>query len=616
MALKLWLPLQGDLHNQGLYNLPDPSVSSVTWDPNGKLGYCSNKTAIWHLQNEIVENIWSIAIWINNKSGSWSSSNNIIFCKNASTSEGHIYFSIKGGTQFIVGVNKYTENSYAFNFEANKWYHLAATYNGYTLKMYINGEEVKSVVDTTEYVEGRNNIGLCCRSANTSGTSRTGQISAYYCNDLRLYDHALSKTEIKEISQGLILHYKLDGILGGLNPNLFKSIPKAYSSSSYGAYDLYLTENLVEGETYTVQLWDITISHTGKIAGNNLGISLYWGGGSVNLGSWSGSIFSTGHADYVSKTITITSTQASHTQAANAWLRLYNSVPLVDGTKYMKIGKWKIEKGSIATPWCPTVEEIGIDTTKIIDSSGYNNHGTITGILTTSNTGGRYNSCTYIDSGNINYITTPILNLPGDAITLNFWFKSTNTSPGSNYHMPLEGTANSNQSYECSIYKTGYYRSGLVVDGVRKVDNCTSTKLTDGNWHMCTTTYDGTTIKRYVDAISEKDTTVTGTLVTSTAFVLGHYGSRTSYYSKESYESDVRIYTTALSQQDIEELYHTSLKIDNFNKIHTFELEEKDNSSIKINKNGILLTENEFIQNTKSAFYKDKRIEAKEFIER
>jgi hypothetical protein len=125
-----------------------------------------------------------------------------------------------------------------------------------------------------------------------------------------------------------------------------------------------------------------------------------------------------------------------------------------------------------------------------------------------------------------------------------------------------------------SIYKTGYLRGGLVVAGTRKVDNCTSTKLTDGSWHMCTMTYDGTTIKRYVDAVMEKSTAATGSLITSSYFILGHYGSNTSYYSKEAYTSDVRIYTTALTEFQVKELYNTSMSVDSNGNIYARELVE------------------------------------------
>ena len=229
----------------------------------------------------------------------------------------------------------------------------------------------------------------------------------------------------------------------------------------------------------------------------------------------------------------------------------------------------KIEKGNIATPW--TSDNV-IST--VYDSSGYSYNGTVVGGLTAAAPSPRYEAATYTSSGNTNYITTPTLNLPGDQITLNFWFKSANQSPGSNYHMPLEAAASSNQAYEMSIYKTGYLRGGLVVAGTRKVDNCTSTKLTDGNWHMCTMTYDGAAIKRYVDAVMEKSTAATGSLVTSTYFVLGHYGSNTSYYSVEAYTSDVRIYTTALNDNQVKELYDTSATIDNAGNIYAREIKE------------------------------------------
>jgi hypothetical protein len=45
-------------------------------------------------------------------------------------------------------------------------------------------------------------------------------------NDFRVYDHCLSLSEIKEISQGLVLHYKFDDKPINISPNLVTSITK------------------------------------------------------------------------------------------------------------------------------------------------------------------------------------------------------------------------------------------------------------------------------------------------------------------------------------------------------------------------------------------------------
>jgi hypothetical protein len=78
----------------------------------------------------------------------------------------------------------------------------------------------------------------------------------------------------------------------------------------------------------------------------------------------------------------------------------------------------------------------------IYDSGGYNNNGTIVGSLQAKTSSARYNCCTYIETGASQYINTPVLNLNNEAITLNIWFKSSNTSPPSNYHMVVDSISN------------------------------------------------------------------------------------------------------------------------------------------------------------------------------
>jgi hypothetical protein len=116
----------------------------------------------------------------------------------------------------------------------------------------------------------------------------------------------------------------------------------------------------------------------------------------------------------------------------------------------------------------------------------------------------------------------------------------------------------------------------MVINGTRYVINGGS-GLLDGNWHMLTATYDGASIKRYIDGeiVSSMTQTVSGTLNGANAkFLFGHYGPNTSYYAKDMYLSDARIYATALTPAAIQELYHTSASIDNKYNGYGYELQE------------------------------------------
>ncbi len=260
--------------------------------------------------------------------------------------------------------------------------------------------------------------------------------------------------------------------------------------------------------------------------------------------------------------------------AANGTTRIYcgglNSIGEV------LICGWKLEEGNCATPWCEAdSEDSSLNNLRHIipDVSGFNNNASVVGDLSRISPSVRYCVGMYQDNGLTNYIKTDSIYLPTDACTMNIWIKSSNTAPTGNYHDPFCAYSTP-ASYELSIYKIGYLRAGLNISGTRKVDNCTSTKLLDGNWHMITLTYDGATIKRYVDTVMEKSTAATGTLTSPMNFAFGRYGSGTTYGSKEMSYSDARFYATALTQKQIEELYNTSMSIDKEGNILVREVEE------------------------------------------
>ena len=130
--------------------------------------------------------------------------------------------------------------------------------------------------------------------------------------------------------------------------NLLRYAPKSKTPTNYQALQLDLTEKLVKGQTYTLQLWDIDISHTGKQA-SELNVSVFAGGGNNLLATITG--FTNGHADYKVVTFTVSVNPNQPTHLDNLWLNIYNSVPNASGTLNLTIGSWKLEKGNKATEW-------------------------------------------------------------------------------------------------------------------------------------------------------------------------------------------------------------------------------------------------------------------------
>ena len=131
--------------------------------------------------------------------------------------------------------------------------------------------------------------------------------------------------------------------------NLLLAQPKSYSATAYCAYQVNLAENLVAGQQYTLQLWGVTLD------ANSAGIRPYWGGGNVNLIS-NESLVPDANG-YISYTFTITSAQASHADASNMWLNIYNW-PSSHSNKNMSMTKWKLEVGNKVTDWSPAHEDV------------------------------------------------------------------------------------------------------------------------------------------------------------------------------------------------------------------------------------------------------------------
>lgn len=596
MSLRLWAPLDGDLRQIGVSNAVLTN-DGATVDNSGKIGKCYS-FANTHIivDSTDIQNIlsstsqpFSMACWIYLNS---DETDRVIIFGNFDANPFVNWELAANCTQRLCagGTSNYTNRTNGTVVPKTTWTHIAVTYNGATTTFYQNGVSVGSVDGantlTTKTASSRFYLGSDTR---TGATRLKGKM-----NDFRFYDHALSAAEVHEIAQGLVLHYKLDGFQGGYgNPNLITGYDTSFLSYPNGAVTLftnqmnsgaqeivsnipnaekclhlhsnggsnrqYRTISAISGKSYTISVDYYSTS--------NQAIALHCelNGGNYSWTAANGQAYNTpGQWTRLSATYTTLTSNAT----------LYYFVYCSNGTDcYVK--NFKIEEGVSATNWTPDSTVI----TVIEDSSGYGHHGSIVGSPTLLSNSARYSASTYLADGTISRIVTPSLSFEPHAVTLNIWFRSTNTAPTGSHHMIVDSNAN-RQWYEMCVHSTGYFRGGLFVNGARKADNGTSTKCLDGNWHMLTLSYDGTNVNRYVDGIMEKATAAafsTG-LSTPTALTIGRDGPNASYAVKESSLSDFRIYCTALFAADILQLYHTSAKIDNKGNTHAYEfIEHQDN---------------------------------------
>ena len=371
----------------------------------------------------------------------------------------------------------------------------------------------------------------------------------------------------------------------GLGRNLFRTEPKSYSSGSYKAYQINMISNLVAGKTYTIQFWDIDVSNSAKDA-TTTGIGIWWGGPSVGLRNWIGTThFTNGHADYLTVTLTITEAQASGNGATNAWIEVYNSPSHIEGaTRSLSIGKWKIEEGSVATPYCESFEDEGITGLSIPDCSGYGHDGTTYGSIYVTTDSPRYDTSTYLNGASA--IVAGRGGMVTDSLTVNIWAKY---STWGNAASCTEGGGWTFEGYNPGI------RFSVYVSDVGYKLAPAATRPTSNTWHMLTGVYDrlNQKVRLYFDGVLQNETDTESSApikyhASNSIFI----GAEASGYATTPYGgylkgsvSDFRIYCTALSADDIMDLYHTSAKVDKLGNVHAFELSETSASSVT--KNGI-----------------------------
>ena len=587
----LWLPLNGDLHNQGISGIIATGIN-ISVNTAGKIGSCysfNGSSSYIELNSALCSNEtteFSYTCWVK----FYSTASCCLFSNRTATNSNGVtlFVNNSGNILYDIGNERHTKT---YSFSTDTWYHLAFTYKkGTTKKIYVNGAEIYSVGTSGAMTGAAATKSFIGASQNTSTTVNANYLNGYL-NDVRIWNnHCLSAAEVREIAQGLVLHYKLDSRGPSLgNPNLLinstvptagngasgivKSITedglqKVVADTSNGNWVTFSNHNttlaLSKGDTFTFSL---------KIKSDNSikKPTIYFQSG-MGYFSMQGIMGSNWSIIYYTGTWNIDNLQT------NIHLG-FSSAP---GTYYIEY--FKLEKGNSYTSWAPAAGEYLSDLNYIEDSSGYNHNGSILNDVLISSDTPRYSTSTNLIAGN-SAINCGRGGMVTDSITVNIWLKS------SAWGNPISCTEGGGWNFESNGdgFRFPVYLAGVGYKATG-VTTTTRAQLCNNQWHMITGVYDrlNQKIRVYIDANLEYEEN------TSSSALIGYHGSNVIWIGAEASGSataigsngmaglfsDFRIYCTPLLDTDIKQLYNVGMKIDKLGSAHSFEFIEQQSNMI------------------------------------
>lgn len=134
-----------------------------------------------------------------------------------------------------------------------------------------------------------------------------------------------------------------------VNPNLLSSVPDFYEPSGSDTFLIYripLTEDLIAGKTYTIQLWNVDMRYE-NIIPEEYSIFIVWG---KKINYISEISIPNGHSDYL--TLTFVAQNRDVGASTKPWIDIYDvsGVTHEPNIRYVQIEQWKLESGDTATP--------------------------------------------------------------------------------------------------------------------------------------------------------------------------------------------------------------------------------------------------------------------------
>jgi len=234
--------------------------------------------------------------------------------------------------------------------------------------------------------------------------------------------------------------------------------------------------------------------------------------------------------------------------------------------KTMWITRFKLEKGNKATAWSPNPTDIeyaqmGYAENVVYDSSGHNYHGeTMTTTMISSSDTPRNLISTHFNGTYDGVIINnlPLSNIINSAVTYSFWIKpESETGARSVYFGSYSGTSWSIEKSTANVLRLYWNGSPDEL--------CTGATLTDGEWqHICITKNGTSDVKVYINGVEKWTSTAAHSALTfPTTYRIGRDTRSNDGTPYKGLMSDFRIYATALSAEDIQQLYNAPVSVTN-----------------------------------------------------
>lgn len=626
MSLQIWLPLNGNLDNMGLNDSSFNFINEETGINNnqlGKIGNCfqKDKKTSNYIKSDKPLNLnedITIACWtyISNMA---NGDNGLVSNHDSTTGSGlGIVFKYLSATDCRISYNTKAEECGATNIY-NAWHHLALTYNqkSQILTLYVDGK-IDCVLNNYVNTPAYNYVNIF--NWNTSLSSGLSEDSVYKINDVRIYDECLSKKEILEISKGLILHYPLrdnsittvtnllpepvlaardfdPGWDASLHPGAVdvNNWSDGYNAGvptpevGYHAYwkeidgdlvQVFTNRNVIDGYT-SKKRWLGFSNSSGR---NEIGasiepakpytFSLYAKADneegsqiSIGLSYWiknsSTPLFHDGLAIF---TLTSDWKHYEATFVANkdfdasksAIVYVYGDTGAEKGISYVK--NVQLEVGAVSNDYIVGTREAD---NIIIDCSGYSYDATVEGTVTMEKNSPRNVRGAHFYKGS--WAQTEPLKIP-EVHTISLWAKREEAGCAISW----------NES--ANIKPVTFNDKGQLCYSNSETSSYFSYIFNPETWYHIALAYDGSKVKLYVDGVYKESKDMT----------LGTLEGSLTFGNMDIALSDLRIYSTVLSDKEIEKIYNSPIWIGESQNVGAIQFCESGINNVKFEKNGVV----------------------------